>query len=255
MSSFEQLAVVMIVRNAEKVLADALASVPPGCEIIVADGGSSDATIAIARQCGARVVEQDLAAIERAGGVFDVARNHVSTETKRPWVLHLDADERLTPELVRSLKSLLAGEPAHNGYDMPRINFYWGRPVRLLAEDRQIRLVRSGRGRFSSDALHQKMEVDGTVGSLDGSLIHLNVRDWRDVATWFRNYVPLEARTLGRRPRLLETLARGPHLFRYFYFRNRAFRDGPRGFVVSAIYAAYGAAVLWTARRMHSAES
>ena len=250
-----QLSVVIIALDVADVLADALGSLPDGAEVVVADGGSSDDTTKIARRLGARVIPQDLAAVRRAHGVFDVARNAAASQARGEWILHLDADERLSPALAREIADLVAGQPEGVAYEMPRLNLFWGRPVRLLGPDYQLRLVRRGLGRFSAAQLHQRMLVDGNVGRLQSALIHLNVKSWRDVTMRFRRDVPVQARTLGRRPRLAECLLRPLHLFRFYYGRNGAFRDGLRGLAVSGIYASYEAAILWRARRNQHAPS
>jgi glycosyltransferase involved in cell wall biosynthesis len=248
-SADPQLSVVIIALDAADVLPAALGSLPAGAEIVVADGGSSDGTPTVALELGARVVPQDLAAVRQAGGVFDVARNAAAGQARGEWILHLDADERLSPALAREIVELVSGKPDAVAYEMPRRNLFWGQPVRILGLDYQLRLVRRGHGRFTGGTLHRRMLVDGSIGRLDTPIIHLNVRGWGDVLRRFRRYVPVEALALGRRPGLVESLSRPVHLFRFYYIRNEAFRDGARGLIASAIYAFFDAAVLWTARR------
>ena len=253
MSDQVRLSVVIIALDAAEVLRESLDSIPPEVEVIVADGGSSDGTGELAAEGGATVVAQDLGAIRDAGGVFDVARNAAAAEARGDWILHLDADERLSPDLASEILDLVSGEPDHVAYEMPRWNLFWGRPVRLLGPDYQLRLVRRGRGRFSGRDLHMRMQVSGSVGRLQSPLIHRNIRSWRDVTYRFRRDVPVQARALSRRPRRSECLSRPLHLFRFYYFGNGAFRDGLRGLVASGIYAFFEAAILWRARRVEHA--
>jgi len=245
MSFWSGISVVMIVLDAEELLADALASVPQEAEIIVADGGSEDRTVTIARKFGARVIAQNLAAIAEADGNFDVARNEAAEHAMREWIFFLDADERITEELYSEIHALNAPGDA---FELPRINLYWGKPVRLLGEDRQIRLVKKGRGRYEGTALHQKLLVDGSVGQLGSPLLHLNLRGWSDVSLRFRRYLPSEARHHAPVPTRRKAMAVSCHMFRYYYFRSGAWKDGWRGILVSLIYSVYHGAAAWQAR-------
>lgn len=256
MGFWSQISVVMIVLDAEEILPEALRSIPDAAEVVVADGGSRDRTVEVARQQGARVVAQDLASVEAAGGNFDVARNEAAAHAAREWILFLDADERLSPELVAEIDSLAGADEGNGGrwgayhaYDMPRVNLFWGKPVRLLGEDRQLRFLRKGRGRYVGRALHQKMLADGTAGHLYSPLVHCNVRGWKDVARRFRRDIPILSRTYPVPPSRWKALMVPCHMFRHYYLRNQAWKDGARGLLVSGIYAVYHGAVAWAARR------
>lgn len=246
--AFDTLTIGVLTRDAGDLLPGLLRSAPAGAEMVVVDGGSSDRTVELARAAGARVIPQDLDEIRRHRGNFDRARNQVVEFATRPWLLFLDADERLTPELRRELERVLGTEQDVVAFDIPRINLYWGRPVRALGSDFQRRLVRRGCGRFTGDVLHRRMEVDGPVGRLGNPIVHLNVRSWRDVATRFRRRVEIEAGADRVRPSAVDLVSGPWNLFRYYYLTNQARRDGARGLAVSLIYAAQHAAVLWRRR-------
>ena len=249
MGFLKQLTVGVITRDAAEVLPGLLASLPTEVEVVVADGGSRDGTVRNARAAGARVIAQDLEAVQAAAGNFDVARNAVHRAASRPWILFLDADERLTEEGRDELAQLLAGEPEHAAYEIPRVNRFWGRPVRLLGDDHQLRLVRRNAGRFEGNTLHGRMRVDGSIGRLHHPIVHLNVRRWRDVSRRFRREMQLEAAAPGPRPSLRRVLAEPLHLFRYYYLENQAWRDGPIGLLVSVVYAAHRGSLLLARRR------
>lgn len=252
MNGWSRVSVVVITRDAERELPAALASVPAAAEIIVADGASRDATVTVARAHGARVIAQDLTAVAAAGGNFDLARNHAASHARRDWIFLLDADERIPPALAAEISESVAGEECA-AFDMPRVNLFWGRPVRLLGEDRQLRLVRRGRGRFAGRELHRRMRVDGSIGHLSAPLVHDNVTSWRDVARRFRRDVPIQAAALPAPPRLLETCRIPPRMFRYYYWTNGAWRDGLRGFAASLAYALYEGAIAAVAMRRRRA--
>ena len=242
MDGWSRVSVVVIARDAARVLPGARASVPRGAEIVVADGASRDATAEVARAHGARVVAQDLAAVAAAGGNFDVARNDAARHARREWILFLDADERLSPALAAEIAQAVAADTVA-AYDMPRVNLFWGKPVRLLGEDRQRRLVRRGRGCFEGRALHQPMHVDGPIGHLTMPLVHENVRRCGDLARRFRRDVPIQAAALAAPPGLGEACRIPLRMFRYYYCTNAAWRDGPRGLAVAFAYALYHGAI------------
>jgi glycosyltransferase involved in cell wall biosynthesis len=243
------LTVGVITKDAAELLPGLLASLPPEWELIVADGGSSDGTAALARAAGATVIDQDLDAVRAAAGNFDVARNDIHRVAGRQWLLFLDADERLSGDLRDELAELLSGEPVHTAYEMPRINRFWGRPVRLLGEDYQLRLVRRNAGRFQGRALHERMHVGGSIGRLQHPIIHLNVRRWSDLRERRRRDASIQAEVPVPRPSLRSVVTEPLHLFRYFYLENEAWRDGPIGLLVSAVYAAHRGALLLARRR------
>jgi glycosyltransferase involved in cell wall biosynthesis len=236
MTSLGQLTVGVITRNAAEVLPGLLTSMPEEVELIVADGGSSDATVELARAAGARVIDQDLEAVRVTGGNFDVARNDIHRAASRGWILFLDADERLTTALCTELAELLAGKPEHAAYEIPRINLFWRRPVRLLGKDYQLRLVRTNAGRYEGRTLHGRMSVDGSIGRLQHPIEH------REVA--------LQAVAPGPRPSLRRLVTEPLHLFRFYYLENQAWRDGLIGLVVSAVYAAQRGWLLLARRRV-----
>jgi glycosyltransferase involved in cell wall biosynthesis len=245
----DRLTVGVIAKDAAEVLPGLLASLPPEVELVVADGGSRDDTVALARAAGARLIDQDLDAVRAAAGNFDVARNDIHRVASRPWILFLDADERLSGDLRGELAELLRGEPDHTAYEIPRINRFWGRPVRLLGDDHQLRLVRRHAGSYQGRALHERMRVDGSIGRLRSPIIHVNVRRWSDLRRRFLREAALQAVAPGPRPPLRRVVTDPLHLFRHYYLENGAWRDGPLGLLVSAVYAAHRGALLLARRR------
>lgn len=250
---FDALTIGVPAKDAGDLLPEMLRSLPAGAQVVIVDGGSRDNTVELSLAAGATVIPQNLGEIRRHGGNFDLARNQVAEVVSRPWLLFLDADERLTPELCQELEQVLDQPQSAVAFDVPRINLYWGRPVRALGNDFQRRLVRRGCGRFSGEALHRQMEVDGPVGRLSNPIIHLNVRSWRDVVARFSGRVEIEAGARRERPSALDLITGPWSLFRYYYLTNQARRDGVRGLAVSLIYAAHHGAVLWRRRQVDRA--
>jgi glycosyltransferase involved in cell wall biosynthesis len=166
-----RLSVVVITKDEERDLPDCLESVKPlDPEIVVLDSGSNDSTRRIAREYGAKVssrlfddfASQKQAAIEMATG---------------DWILSLDADERLTPELAEEIAGALDGTA--DAYDIPYEVWFLGSRLRFggLGSEHHVRLFRRGRGRFGSPRLHEGVEVSGTVGRLRSRIRHVPYRD------------------------------------------------------------------------------
>ena len=249
MSTSQALTVGVITKDAGDDLPGLLESLPPEVELVVADGGSEDETVQLSREAGAIVIEQDQEAIRLAGGNFDVARNGIIRIATSDWILFLDADERLTVECREEISAVLSDRPSCSAYDIPRINLYWGRPVRLLGEDRQLRLIRKKAGRYVGRRLHQRMEVDGPVGHLRHPILHVNARSWRDLVRRVKRDADAEASASEARSSLRRVFTEPLHHFHLYYVKNQAWRDGVAGLTVSLVYAANRASVLLASRR------
>jgi len=245
MTDWSGISVVMITHDAAATLAAALGSIPPGAEILVADADSGDRTAAIAGSFGARLIRQDQDLIAAAGGNFDVARNQAMDMAGRDWLFILDSDEQLTPALAEEISAATIKNQGNAAYAIPRRNLFWGRPVRLLGEDRQIRLLRRGQGRYEGRSLHCPILVDGPVGQLREPLIHHNITGWQDVSRRYRRYLPIERRNGNPTESRMEALRIIVRMARYYMIRQQAWRDGWRGMVTSCIYALYHGLARW----------
>jgi len=161
------LSVVLITLNEAANLPRTLASVRWAAEIVVVDSGSTDATLEIAAGAGARVFAESWKG-------FAAQKNSAISHATCDWVLSLDADEEVSPELAREIQVLLAGEPEFNAYRIPRLNHFLGRPLRHGGywPDPKLRLFRRGAARFLDRPVHETMQSDGPDGWLRGHLIH-----------------------------------------------------------------------------------
>ena len=165
--------VFVIAQDEEAHIADCLASAAFAAERVVLDGGSRDRTRELAAAAGARVEQ-------RPFDGMNAQKNAALDLCRQPWVLNLDADERVGEELRRELEALFAaGEPPCAGYTMPRRAFHLGRWIRGGGwyPDRKLRLFRRTAGRFAGRDPHDKVVVDGPVGRLGGDLLHYAYRD------------------------------------------------------------------------------
>lgn len=160
------LSVAVLTLNEERHLGGLLESLLPlePDEVLVVDSGSTDRTLEIARGWGARA-----AGHEWEG--FAGQRNWAFGQVGGDWVLFLDADERLTPALAREIRNRVA-EGTHDGFRLRRRNYFLGKPLRCWWPDATVRLVRKGKGRWGGGRVHERMAVDGHVGTLRAPLLH-----------------------------------------------------------------------------------
>lgn len=225
-------------------IADALQSLAWADEVLIADGGSTDDTVAIARQQGARVLEVPDHTI--AG-----QRNAAIAAARNEWVLALDADERVTPELERELSVVLAA-PAHPAYRIRCENIYLGRERRRgrWGRDWHVRLFRRTQ-RFVDDRVHERLEPVRNAGTLRGPIRHVPYRDLTHHLQKIVVYARWGAHDLyarGRRARAWDLVARPFWRFVRDYVVLGSFLDGRFGLVTSVL-SAYSAflkyAYLW----------
>ncbi|RMH03880.1 MAG: glycosyltransferase family 2 protein [Planctomycetota bacterium] len=232
------LSVFVIAQDEEAHIADCLASASFAAELLVLDGGSRDRTPELAAAAGARVER-------RPFDGMNSQKNAALALCRQPWVLNLDADERVSPELRREIEALFAaGEPACAGYTMPRRAWHLGRWIRGGGwyPDRKLRLFRRDAGRFAGCDPHDKVVVDGPVGRLHGDLLHYAYRDLAHHEAKMETYTTAAARSAfaaGRRAPLLRMVLSPPLRFLKSYFLRAGFRDGRAGLILAWMAARY----------------
>jgi len=226
------LSVVLITHNAAAQLADCLASVAFADEFVVVDSGSDDGTVALATRYGARVVAQEWLGFGRQ-------KQFAVEQAAHDWVLCLDADERVSPELAASVVRALHS-PAAPAYRMARRNRFLGRWLRHGEgyPDWSVRLYDRRHARWSDDEVHEKVVCAAApgarVGILAGDLLHESGEDLGRYLEKQNRYTALAAQELHRRGRRagLAALALSPLLrFFKFYLLRLGFLDGLPGLV------------------------
>jgi glycosyltransferase involved in cell wall biosynthesis len=227
------LSVIVITRNEEANIAQCLASVSFAREIVVVDSGSADRTVDLAQAAGAKVT------IAPDWHGFGAQKNRALAQATQPWVLSIDADERVTPALREEILAAIAQADARfAGWDMPRRSSICGRYMAHSGwyPDRVTRLFRRERGRFSDDAVHERVIVDGAVGHLRADLLHTTYPDIETMLRKLDRYSSDAARAMhdrGVRGSFAGALARGLWAFVRTYVLRRGFLDGRMGFVVA----------------------
>jgi glycosyltransferase involved in cell wall biosynthesis len=231
-----KLSVTVITKNEARDLGDALKSVAWADEIIVVDSESTDATVAIARTFTDHVVV-------RPWEGYVAQKNAAAALASHDWILSLDADERVTPQLAEDIRQTLAN-PQCAAYRMPRVTWHLGRWIRSTDwyPDDQLRLYDRRRARWIGARVHEAVSVDGAVGRLDHEIQHLAYRDISEHLETIDRYTTLAAEQLraqGRRAGLFHVLGHPPLAFLRNYILRGGFRDGLPGLVISSLNAYY----------------
>ena len=226
------LSVVLITQNAAAQLPECLASVAFADELLVVDSASSDGTAQVAERYGARVVQKDWLGFGRQ-------KQYAVEQAAHEWVLCLDADERVSPELAASIVRALEN-PAAPVYRMARCNRFLGRWLRHGEgyPDWSPRLFDRRQARWSDDTVHEKVLYAVTPGTLAGDLLHESAEDlgrYLDKQNRYSSLAAAELHRLGRRAGILELVFSPLVRFIKFYFLRLGLLDGLPGLVHIAI--------------------
>jgi glycosyltransferase involved in cell wall biosynthesis len=245
-----RLTVTIIAWNEEERLRACLESIAWADEILVIDGESTDKTVQVAREFTDKIWV-------RPWPGFAAQKNFALDQATCEWVLSLDADERVTPELRERIGRIVHANGPSDGYSIPRKNIFWGTWVRHggLYPDYQLRLFRRATGRFVDSAVHESVVVEGHVETLAEPLLHHSYRGLDDFVARSNRYSTLAAREIvgrGGRAGLVDLALRPLGRFLSMYVVRGGFLDGWRGFVLAVLYANYvflRMAKIWESRR------
>ncbi|KNH10250.1 Lipopolysaccharide core biosynthesis glycosyltransferase, group 2 family protein [Candidatus Burkholderia brachyanthoides] len=231
------LGIALITYNAQARLAQCLASVAFADEIIVVDGGSTDATTSIAQAHRARVIEA------RDWPGFGPQKNRALDALSTDWVLSIDADEIVSPELAASIHAAIAA-PQADVYAVDRLSSFCGAWVKHSGwyPDWIPRLFRRGTARFSDDLVHERLvlSTDKPVARLAGKLMHYSYEDFEAMLRKLDAYSTAGARqrhAAGKRASFGIALSRGAWAFVRTYVVRRGFLDGKTGFMIALFNA------------------
>lgn len=249
--------VVIITKNEEANLVRTLASVTWAEERIVMDSGSTDRTLEIARQHGAEIFQETWKG-------YAGQKNSAMAKASGDWVLSLDADEEVSPELATKIREVTRRtESDVSGYFIGRRNFFLGRWIRHggFYPDRKLRLFRRGKGKFAERAVHETMQVEGATAILSGDLIHNAYPTLTSYIETMNRYSSLGAEVVAARRQtsssffafLINVYYRPALNLSWNYIFRGGFMDGREGFLLHLyhnVYVSWKYAKAWEAARI-----
>jgi len=233
-----KLSVVIAAHNEAQEISDCLKSVQSlADEIILIDNESSDDTAKLARELGTLVYHH-----KNDSSHLNLSKNFGFSKAKGDWILSLDADERVSPELAKEIRKVTNHYPA---YQMPRQNIIFGQWIQhgLWYPDYQIRLFQKNKAKFPGIHNHEKLEVNGHIGQFSGHLIHYNYRTIsqyiRKINDVYSDNEVVNFIKLGKSIHWYDALRMPFSDFLTNFFAREGYKDGLHGLVLSLLQAFY----------------
>ncbi|MEJ8757942.1 glycosyltransferase family 2 protein [Pontibacter sp. H259] len=230
-----KLSAIIICRNEEKDIEGAIQSLLWADEVLLVDSYSTDNTLAIAANYPVKI-------LQRTFDNYSRQRNWALEQATHDWVLMLDADERITPELQQEIQKLLATTPDKSAYTIYRSNFFMGKQVRYSGwqNDSVVRLFDKSRNRYSDKNVHEELILESKPGKLKYKMLHYTYRSLPHYLDKWNTYSTLSAQDKFKRTKKVSLY----HLmlkpaFRFFrhYILKLGILDGKVGFVISYLAA------------------
>ena len=228
--NINKLSVIIITKNEAENIRACLESVAWADEIVVVDSGSTDETVKICRELGAKVHVHDWPG-------FGMQKNRALSYASHAWVFSIDADERVTPELQAQLINAMESE-SEDGFYVPRLSQFCGKFIRHSGwyPDYVLRLFKKSAGRFSDDMVHERVMLKGNAGRLSSPLLHysyLNVADVRRKTEQYARAGAMQMLKNGKTAMLADAPLRAGWAFIRTYIMRLGFLDGIAGFNIA----------------------
>jgi glycosyltransferase involved in cell wall biosynthesis len=225
------LSVIVITKNEEAAIGNCLSSIAWADEIIVVDSGSTDRTEMICRQYTDNFYTNDWPG-------FGPQKNRALELATNEWVLSLDADEMISPELRLEIESVMNNPKLHSAFAIPRRSSYCGKFMHHGGwwPDYVTRLFRKDSARFSNDLIHERIIVTGSLGRLKHPIIHDAFRDIEEVVETINRYSSIGAKMMHEREKrgtLSKAIFHGFWSFFQTYVVRAGFLDGREGFMLA----------------------
>lgn len=247
----ESVAALVLAYNEEENIEECLESIKWIDEIIVIDSYSKDKTVDLSRKYTNKVYQ-------RKFDNFSSQRNFGLEQIESEWVLVIDADERVSPELRIEILETLKN-PKAEGYRIPRKNYFLGKWIKYAGwyPDYTLRLFKVNSNRFNG-LVHEDIQIKGKVGRLREAFLHYTYKELSQFIKKTDQYTTLDAQDMFRHNRefkLSDILIRPSWRFIKMYILKRGYRDGIYGFILSGLYFFYGFikyAKLWEEKKNNS---
>jgi len=237
------LSVIISAYNEEKNITDCIASVKFADEIIVIDNESTDKTAQIAKHTGAKVFTR------KNNLMLNANKNFGFSKAANRWILNIDADERITPELAKEITTVLSMSDEIQGYWIPRKNIIFGKWMigEMWWPDYQLRLFRKGKGAFEEKHVHEYIKVTGETAKLEEPMLHQNYKTVSQFLIKMDTiYTENEASLLlasGKKVTWVDAIRFPANDFLKTFFAQKGYRDGLHGLVLSFLQAFYAEVV------------
>lgn len=229
-----KISVIIITGNEEKNIRECLNSVKWGDEIIVVDSDSKDETVDIAKEFTDKVVTHKWEG-------YAAQKTFALSLTKNEWVLSLDADERITPELAREISTIDLENLNFDGYKIHRENYFLGKKIKYCGwgNDYQLRLFRKSKTKLTDRLVHEGFAVEGNVSYLKNSMLHYSYQSLKEGFAKINEYSSLEANEKYKRKNVTGfTIIFYPIIgFIQHYLFRKGFLDGMRGLLISLMHS------------------
>jgi len=228
-----KISVTVITKNEEKNISDCLKSVDWADEIIVVDSESTDRTVELAKQFTDKIF------IRKWEGYVPQKRYALSLASNE-WILSLDADERITPELKEEILKLAPGD--YSGFKIRRKNFLLKKEITSCGweKDYQLRLMRKENASFSDRLVHEKFIVEGKVETLTNPMMHYTFSSFSEYFSKINYYSSLKAQELFTKKKRVGAWTIFSHTisaFFAFFIIRRGFKDGVYGLIISLLHS------------------
>jgi (heptosyl)LPS beta-1,4-glucosyltransferase len=229
----DKISVIVITKDEEKNISDCLKSVEWADEIIIVDAESSDKTIELAKVFTNKIF------IRKWKGYVPQKKYALSLASNE-WVLSVDADERITPELKNEILNISSGDS--DSYKIRRKNFLLNKEITSCGwgNDYQLRLFKKEKTDLTDRLVHEGFTVDGKVGKLENPMLHYTFSSFTDYFNKINYYTSLKAEELFKQKRKVNGWTIFSHTvsaFFLFFINKRGFKDGVRGLIISLLHS------------------
>jgi glycosyltransferase involved in cell wall biosynthesis len=226
------LSVAIITKNEEENIRSCLQSISFADQIVLVDSGSTDATLAIAAEFGCEIYSEEWCG-------FGPQKQLAIEKCRLPWILVLDADERIPPATAQIIKKIVTDDNVKEaGFSFPRKNYFQGRWIKHAGwwPDRIIRLFRKDSGRMTEAIVHESVEVQGMIGELDVPIEHFTESSLGKIIQKIDKYSTLgaeEAFNAGKTSSPFSAFMRAFFTFNQDYFLRLGILDGRQGLTLA----------------------
>ena len=230
----EKISAIIIAGNEEQNIRECLESVTWCDEIILVDSESTDKTVEIAKEFTDKIF------IKKWEGFAPQKRFSLEQATNE-WVISIDADERVSPELKNEIEKILDSNTPFDGFKIPRENYFLNKQIKYCGwgNDYQLRLFKKSKTKVTDRKVHEGFVVDGSISKLQNVIIHLTQKTISETITKINTYSTLEAEEKFGKKKVkpLQILAHPIAAFLNYYISRKGYRDGVHGLMISLIHA------------------